>query len=127
MKSLYSYLLSMICIIFFLYSFQIRKGRHIYRNHWMIPAYQNLQLKNSSKENLEVVLYNSSQNSDMKYINGNNMMKVLPKNDSVKTTINFGNEFYVMNNSDEEREFRIKILNNSGKVKAFLKKNLPKN
>ncbi|WP_264743593.1 hypothetical protein [Chryseobacterium oryctis] len=93
----------------------------------MIPAYQNLQLKNSSKENLEVVLYNSSQNSDMKYINGNNMMKVLPKNDSVKTTINFGNEFYVMNNSDEEREFRIKILNNSGKVKAFLKKNLPKN
>ena len=127
MKSLYSYSLSIICIVLFMCSFQIRKGMHMYRNHWVIPAQQNLELKNSSKESLEVVLYNPSQYDDLKYINGNNRVEILPKNDSILTKINFAKEFYVINNSGNEGKFKIKILNNSGKVKAFIKKNLPKN
>ncbi|RXM39383.1 hypothetical protein BOQ62_11960 [Chryseobacterium sp. CH21] len=105
----------------------MERGRHIYRNHWAIPAQQNLKIKNSSKEDLEVVLYNPSQTSDLKYMNSSNELKVLPKNDSVKTRINFANEFYVVNTASSESTFRLKILNNSGRIKAFIKKQLPKN
>ncbi|MFP3590484.1 hypothetical protein [Chryseobacterium sp. SIMBA_038] len=128
MKSLYFYPLSIICgILFFSYSFTIERGRHTYRNHWNIPAEKNLKIKNSSKEKLEVVLYNPSLTDDLTYITDNNEIKRLPKNDSIKTKINFANEFYVVNNSDKESVFKIKILNNSGRIKAFLKKPSSKN
>jgi hypothetical protein len=127
MKSLYFYLLLTTGAVLFLCSFKIERGRHIYRNQWAIPAQQNLKIRNSSKENLEVVLYNPSQTSDLKYINSSNELKVLPKNDSVKTKINFANEFYVVNASSGESIFKLKILNNSGRIKAFIKKQLPKN
>ncbi|WP_312392142.1 hypothetical protein [Chryseobacterium sp.] len=127
MKSLYSYSLSIICAVIFLCSFNIERGRHIYRNGWAIPAQQNLKIKNSSKENLDVVLYNPSTTEDLQYINSSNELKTLPKNDSVTTKINFKNEFYVVNNSNNERLFKLKILNNSGRIKAFIQKKLPKN
>ncbi|PXW16342.1 MULTISPECIES: hypothetical protein [Chryseobacterium] len=127
MKSLYLYLLLIVGTVIFLCSFTMERGRHIYRNHWTIPAQQNLKIKNSSKEDLEVVLYNPSQTSDLKYMNSSNELKVLPKNDSVKTRINFANEFYVVNTASSESVFRLKILNNSGRIKAFIKKQLPKN
>jgi len=101
-------------------SFQISKGRHLYRNQWPIPAQKNLQIKNSSKENLNVVLYNTSKTDDLKYVTNKTQTKVLPKNDSVVTKIDFKNELYVVNSSSKENNFKIKIINNSGKIKTAI-------
>lgn len=108
-------------LILILSSFQISRGRHIYRNQWTIPSQKQLQIKNSSKENLNVVLYNTSKTEDLKYITDKNQTKVLPKNDSVVTKINFTNELYIVNNSSQQNLFKIKIINNSGKIKATVK------
>lgn len=117
MKSSYYYSLSIIFVlVFLLCSFE--RGRHTYRNLWTIPAQKNLKIKNSRKENLEVVLYNTSKTESLKYINNKNEVKDLPKNDSVITKINFANELYIVNNSNEEVFFKIKILKNTGKIKA---------
>lgn len=116
MKSSYYYSLSIIFVLIFLLS-SFARGRHTYRNLWIIPAQKNLKIKNSRKENLEVVLYTSKIES-LKYINNTNEIKDLPKNDSVITKINFANELYIVNNSNEEGFFKIKILKNSGKIKA---------
>lgn len=108
-------------LILILSSFQISRGRHLYRNLWTIPSQKQLQIKNSSKENLNVVLYNTSKTEDLKYITDKNQTKVLPKNDSVVTKINFTNELYIVNNSSQQNLFKIKIINNSGKIKATVK------
>lgn len=108
-------------LILILSSFQISRGRHLYRNQWIIPSQKQLQIKNSSKENLNVVLYNTSKTEDLKYITDKNQTKVLPKNDSVVTKINFTNELYIVNNSSQQNLFKIKIINNSGKIKATVK------
>ncbi|WP_265430000.1 hypothetical protein [Chryseobacterium sp. YIM B08800] len=108
-------------LILILSSFQISRGRHLYRNEWIIPSQKQLQIKNSSKESLSVVLYNTSKTEDLKYITDKNQTKVLPKNDSAVTKINFTNELYIVNNSSQQNLFKIKIINNSGKIKATVK------
>ncbi|KFF12967.1 hypothetical protein IW15_09330 [Chryseobacterium soli] len=90
----------------------------MYRNQWMIPAQKNLTVKNSSKENLNVVLYNPSTTDALQYLSLNNEIKEIPKNDSVVTKINFKNKLQVVNNSNHETIFKLKILNNSGRIKA---------
>jgi len=108
-------------LILILSSFQISRGRHLYRNEWIIPSQKQLQIKNSSKESLSVVLYNTSKTEDLKYITDKNQTKVLPKNDSAVTKINFTNELYIVNNSSQQNLFKIKIINNSGKIKVTVK------
>lgn len=98
----------------------------MYRNQWKIPAYQNLKIKNSSKESLETVLYNSSKTDELQYVINNREIKKLPKNDSVKVKVDFTHEVFIVNNSAYEGQFRLKILNNSGRIKAAIKDQLPK-
>lgn len=105
-------------LILILYSFSLERGRHTYRNQWMIPSQKNLTVKNSSKENLNVVLYNPSSTDVLQYTVLNNEIKEIPKNDSVVTKINFKNKLQIVNNSNHETLFKLKILNNSGRVKA---------
>lgn len=105
-------------LILVLYSFSLERGRHTYRNQWSIPAQKNLTVKNSSKENLNVVLYNPSPTDVLQYTALNNEIKEIPKNDSVVTKINFKNKLQIVNNSNHETLFKLKILNNSGRVKA---------
>lgn len=113
-------------IILILYSFSLERGRHIYRNQWMIPAQKNLTVKNSSKENLNVILYNSSTTDVLQYTALNNEVKEIPKNDSVVTKINFKNKLEVVNNSNHETLFKLKILNNSGRIKATVSNTIAK-
>lgn len=105
-------------LILVLYSFSLERGRHTYRNQWMIPSQKNLTVKNSSRENLNVVLYNPSPTDVLQYTALNNEIKEIPKNDSVVTKINFKNKLQIVNNSNHETLFKLKILNNSGRVKA---------
>lgn len=119
-KTIVYYVTAVFAFTLVLSSFQISKGRHLYRNQWPIPAQKNLQIKNSSKENLSVVLYNASKTDDLKYVTNKNQTKVLPKNDSVVTKIDFKNELYVVNSSSKENNFKIKIINNSGKIKTTI-------
>ncbi|PQA97073.1 hypothetical protein B0A69_03220 [Chryseobacterium shigense] len=107
--------------VILLSSFQITKGRHLYRNEWKIPAHQNLNIKNSSKEHLEAVLYNSSQTAPLQYVINNREIKELQKNDSVKVKVDFNHQVFIVNNSTHEGQFRLKIFNNSGRIKAALK------
>jgi hypothetical protein len=111
-------------ILIILYSFSLERGRHTYRNQWMIPSQKNLTVKNSSKENLNVVLYNPSTTDVLQYIALNNEIKEIPKNDSVVTKINFKNKLQVVNNSNNETIFKLKILNNSGRIKATVNTNI---
>ncbi|MDV7698167.1 hypothetical protein N6B72_14670 [Chryseobacterium soli] len=120
MKTPYFYPLTLFfgILIIILSSFSLERGRHMYRNQWMIPAQKNLTVKNSSKENLNVVLYNPSTTDALQYLALNNEIKEIPKNDSVVTKINFKNKLQVVNNSNHETIFKLKILNNSGRIKA---------
>ncbi|WP_131368530.1 hypothetical protein [Chryseobacterium soli] len=120
MKTPYFYPLTLFfgILIIILSSFSLERGRHMYRNQWMIPAQKNLTVKNSSKENLNVVLYNPSTTDALQYLSLNNEIKEIPKNDSVVTKINFKNKLQVVNNSNHETIFKLKILNNSGRIKA---------
>ncbi|PIF44724.1 hypothetical protein CLU96_1718 [Chryseobacterium sp. 52] len=126
MKKIYFYPLFIFSAVLFIFlsSFQIIKGRHIYRNHWKIPAHKNLKIKNSSKERLDVVLYNPSQTDPLQYVINNHEIKELPKNDSVKVKVDFNHQVFIVNNSSHEGQFRLKILNNSGRIKAALKDQL---
>lgn len=112
-------------LVIFLSSFQITKGRHLYRNQWKIPAHKNLKIKNSSKEIPEVVLYHSSQKDDLQYAINNHEIKELPKNDSVKVRVDFTHEVFIVNNSAHEGLFRLKIINNTDRIKAALRDQLP--
>lgn len=107
-------------LILVLYSFSMERGRHTYRNQWMIPSLKHLTVKNSSKENLNVVLYNPSTTDVLQYIALNNKIQEIPKNDSIVTKINFKNKLQIINNSDHETLFKLKILNNSGRIKAMV-------
>lgn len=111
--------------VILLSSFQITKGRHLYRNQWKIPAHKNLKIKNSSKEILEVVLYNPSQKDGLQYAINNHEIKELPKNDSVKVRVDFAREVFIVNNSAHEGLFRLKIINNAGRIKAALRDQRP--
>ncbi|WP_309430475.1 hypothetical protein [Chryseobacterium sp.] len=124
MKNIYFYSRFIVCtgiLMLLSSSFQISRGRHLYRNHWMVPAHKNLKIKNSSKESLETVLYNSSRTSPLHYVINNHEIKELPINDSVTVKVNFAHEVFIVNNSDHESQFRLKILNNSGRIKAVIK------
>ncbi|HCA06845.1 MULTISPECIES: hypothetical protein [unclassified Chryseobacterium] len=112
-------------LVIFLSSFQITKGRHLYRNQWKIPAHKNLKIKNSSKEIPEVVLYHPSQKDDLQYAINNHEIKELPKNDSVKVRVDFAREVFIVNNSAHEGLFRLKIINNTDRIKAALRDQLP--
>ncbi|KFF17653.1 hypothetical protein [Chryseobacterium sp. JM1] len=127
MKSicLYPLFIFSAALVILLSSFQITKGRHLYRNQWKIPAHKNLKIKNSSKETLEVVLYNPSQKDDLQYAINNHEIKELPKNDSVKVRVDFTHEVFIVNNSAQEGLFRLKIINNAGRIKAALRDQLP--
>ncbi|MDN5481830.1 MAG: hypothetical protein L0G30_09645, partial [Chryseobacterium sp.] len=126
MKNIYfcSLFIFLAVFVIILSSFQITRGRHLYRNGWKIPAYKNLNIKNSSKENLEVVLYNSSQKDPLQYVINNREIKELPKNDSVKVKVDFKHQVFIVNNSAHEGQFRLKIFNNSGRIKAALRDQL---
>lgn len=124
MKNICSYSRFILCtavLVVLFSSFQITRGRHIYRNHWMIPAHKDLKIKNSSKEILETVLYNSSQTAPLQYVINNHEIKELPINDSVTVKVNFAHEVFIVNNSNHESQFRLKILNNSGRIKAVIR------
>lgn len=126
MKNIYfcSLFIFLAVFVIILSSFQITRGRHLYRNGWKIPAYKNLNIKNSSKENLEVVLYNSSQKDPLQYVINNREIKELPTNDSVKVKVDFKHQVFIVNNSAHEGQFRLKIFNNSGRIKAALRDQL---
>lgn len=124
MKNICSYSRFILCtavLVILFSSFQITRGRHIYRNHWIIPAHKDLKIKNSSKESLETVLYNSSQTAPLQYVINNHEIKELPINDSVTVKVNFAHEVFIVNNSNHESQFRLKILNNSGRIKAVIR------
>lgn len=121
MKNLYFYSLLIAGAAFILTSFQITRGRYIYRNQWNIPSHNSLSIKNSAKESLEVVLYNPSQTDFLQYRINNHEIKELPKNDSVHVTIDFAHEVFIVNNSTQAGPFRLKILQNKGRIKAALK------
>ncbi|NML71550.1 hypothetical protein HHL23_17335 [Chryseobacterium sp. RP-3-3] len=123
MKNIYFYSLFIFStvLVIILSSFQITRGRPIYRNQWKIPAHKNLNIKNSSKESLEVVLYNPSQTDQLQYVINNREIKELPTNDSVKVKVDFKHQVFIVNNSAHEGQFRLKILNNSGRIKAAFK------
>ncbi|KPE49287.1 hypothetical protein [Chryseobacterium indologenes] len=123
MKNIYSYSQFILCtavLVMLFSSFQISRGRHIYRNHWIIPAHKDLKIKNSKKESLETVLYNSSSTAPLHYAINNHEIKELPINDSVTVKVNFAHEVFIVNNSIHESQFRLKILNNSGRIKAVI-------
>lgn len=100
------------------------RGRPIYRNQWKIPAHKNLSIKNSSKESLEVVLYHPSQTDLLQYVINNREIKELPTNDSVKVKVDFNHQVFIVNNSAREGQFRLKIFNNSGRIKAAFKRSV---
>lgn len=112
-------------LVIFLSSFQITKGRRIDRNLWTIPVYKNLKIKNPLKEIREVVLYHPSQKHGLPYAINNHEIKELPKNDSVQVRVDFTHEVFIVNNSAHQGKFRLKIINNNGRIKAALSDQLP--
>lgn len=126
MRHIYFYSLFIVCTapVTLLSSFFLINGRSSCSSYSETTAHGDLTIKNLKKENPEMMEYHFSEKDQLQYVFTNHEIKELPEHNSVKVKVDFTNQVFIVNNFAFEGQFRLNIINNSGRIKAALKDQL---